>query len=131
MKVEKIADWNIKLIRQSYQNAIDKVNEDLGLTGGLGRITYDREGDRFSGKLEIFVGNPDRILWNKHCHKYGMKSEHFGQTFIYMAQRYKIDGIKSRRCEYPILAKNLDTDVRHKFPVSTLHTVTLIQEIEQ
>jgi len=129
MPVDKITKDNIGLIRNSYQNAIDKENKELGLTGGLGRITYDTKGDRFSCKFEIFTGNPERIKWDKHCYKYQMKSEHFGQTFIYLAERYQIDGISSKKCKYPIKAINLDTGIRHKFPVSTLHSVTLVQEI--
>ncbi len=129
MKVEKIAKWNIELIRQSYQNAIDKVNKELGLTGGLGNISY--EPDRFSCRFEIFVGDSGRVLWDKHCRKYGMRPEHFGQSFIHNGERFKITGIRSRKCKNQIKTKRIDDNTDWGFPLSLLHTVTLIQELEQ
>jgi hypothetical protein len=85
-----------------------------------GRGQFDT--NSFSLKLEIstisesgVVQSKERTSWNLYAISFGLKPEWLDKIFTFQGDKFKIEGLNTKRHKYPVLAKNIRTNRMHIF----------------
>jgi len=93
----------------------DKYGVDFSVDGG-------RFGDttgmmRLEHKLQDMAGkqDPDKVLWDHYCGRYGLAPGDYGRTFISNRTLYRITGIAPNRPKFPIWAVRVIDNRQLKF----------------
>lgn len=116
MEIKYIGRPECKIIRKEAVEALNKALADLGLQGSLGNMTYD--GSKVSAKLTITLAGVDvaKEEFEKHCYLYDLKKSDYGMQFVSQGETFELCGIKPRARKFPLVAKNVRTGKRFKFP---------------
>ena len=115
----EISRSSIRLIRDQVDKCLSQLEKLTGLTAVLGdRVTFD-PGRNVTFKLTLAVKGetPEVRDFELACHRYGLKSDDLGKTFISRGKTYKITGLTTRRPKFPINVECSDGKA-FKFPAA-------------
>lgn len=122
MEIKYIGRPECKIIREHLEVALGAALEDLGLKADLGNMTYD--GSKVSFKTTIILADVDvaKEEFEKNCFLYDLKKSDYGMQFVSQGETFELCGIKPRAKKFPLVAKNVRTGKRYKFPRRAIKT---------
>jgi len=111
--------YNLEDIRVDMNAALRTVGEKYGMAFDIGRITFLTESFKARLTCVITNGRPAadtaKILFEKYCSWYSLRPEHFGKTFTFENDTFRISGLKQGSRRYNIFATSLRTGKEYKF----------------
>lgn len=113
-------------IRKAMTAALTQVCKDLNVTLNKVNMTYYPEG-LFRLKLEGGVVKADgnavckeAVNFSHLCKLYGFEPSHLGAVFRVGGKAYRLVGLRSAASKHPILASDVTTGKKYRFPTETV-----------
>lgn len=111
----------LKMLRMEMQNVLDDIAKEHNITLKIGNASYS--GKEATFKLHITLNNsniPTREEKNYDSYVIIDGLPKRGTIIPIGNTRYKLVGFKSRSTKYPIIALDIDSNKRYKFPINTV-----------
>lgn len=113
---DKFDRSNLDHIRHRLNETLGELSQELNIQFNVGRITFSDK--TFGCRLEAILENgesADKVMWDKHCYKYGLTEDDYGQTFkMGNGRTVKTVTIKPRNRKYPIIVEDVENRKRYK-----------------
>jgi len=114
------------MVTKEVEKALNGVAEKFGLAVKVGTRRFGTKDMRFPVEFVITevdkdsgeMLSPEAMAYKKLAGSFGLDSEWLGAEFETYQGRYKIVGLKPRNRKYPVLADDVRTGKKYKFPVS-------------
>lgn len=106
---ENFTKENLVTIRKIILAALEPVGTHLGITFGLGNISYTNK--TFTVTLSAGMGtqeDKEQQEFNLACSKYGFSPSDYGATFSSKGSTFKLIGFKPRATTYPCICVCID-----------------------
>lgn len=113
---------NLEIMRNEIEGALNQIAEKHGLDSLTIRgMTYSREGDRFTTKIEGKISTPESIERNKRQDEellelFGLPKDTIDRKFNSNGQDFKVIRIDGRKPKFPIIATCFQDGKTYKFP---------------
>lgn len=122
MKITSFDKDNLKTVRQTINSALERAEEELGISLSIGNISYDRNGNGFTTKLEGAVVNESGQAMDKQVRDFiqyarfqpDLEPEDLFKEFEHDGTIYKIVGWRPRSKKYPVICES--EGISYKFP---------------
>jgi hypothetical protein len=103
MKTQQFTAATCKETRTYLEEKFNEIFEETGIKFSIGNIKFDN--DSFTTTLQATIGGDDnKKEWDKHCYKFGLQKEWFGETFTLGNKTYEICGIKKYASDRSVVA---------------------------
>ena len=122
---------NLQYVRSILKDAFELIRTSTGIRFEVGSITYDS--NEFRAKLTgslLSETDSKKKDFEKHCYKFGLAPENYGQRFNYEGMRYKISGIRPKAKKYPVVAIDPYSGKSLCFPASLVKQLLELGDYE-
>lgn len=112
------------MLRKDINDALAKIGEKYNIDAQIGAIRYDESGFRttIEAKVKVINGKSGaQIEYEMYAGKFGIDRNTFGKTFIHAGNTYRIVALDRNARKYPIIAMNVATGDKMKFPAIYSH----------
>ena len=110
-------------IRPEVTAALNRALGELGLKASIGNITFTNTTAKTRLTITVDGVDVDRQEFNRHCIRFGLVPTDYGRAFKYLADDFKLVGIKPTSRRYPLVAQRLRDAKRFKLPASAASCV--------
>ena len=122
MKITSFDKDNLKTVLQTINSALERAEEELGISLSIGNISYDSNGNGITTKLEGAVVNGDGQAMDKMARDFiqyarfqpDLEPDDLFKTFEQGGKTFKIVGWKPRSKKYPVICESEGGS--YKFP---------------
>lgn len=113
--ITRFDGFTINQLRRKLDEAMDLVEEELGIRIVVGNIRYHQR--QCSIKVQAMVENAvdamhtdDRMMWNNNCRRYGFEPSDHGAVFKSPASgdMMKIETLRTSNHKYPIICSKVN-----------------------
>lgn len=115
---DKITRQDAAAIGREVELALGAVAARWGLSVKVRGGSYDA--GSFRPKVEFKTATADASEFALYAAGYGLLAEDFGATFTSQGRTFAISGVAPRSHVRPILADEVGSDKRYKFPAETV-----------
>ena len=125
--IKKFDRANVRQIQKEMGEALQAVADKYGLTLEQKRVTYYNDKMPVGYQLLVTETNEDGEVLDsaakdldKYAFRHGLGEGLYGREFTNGVATYRICGYKPKSRKYPILAEDIQTGKKFKFPVFTV-----------
>ena len=104
----------LKEVRAKMSEALELAGEELGIRFDIGNIRFSEatcniKVDAFIEDAAAALKTTDKLIWDSHCGRYGLKPSDHGVLFTSKrtGERFKLKSIKTKNRKYPIVAEKI------------------------
>lgn len=116
---------SVRMIADDIEIALAKVAKRYGVKIEVGNSSFSPTNCTTKINISTVAKNgtvmtKEATDFNRYASSFGITGYKLGDTFEHRFQQYKIIGLKPRARKYPVLAEDVNTGYKFKFPASIL-----------
>lgn len=115
-------------IKNDVEKALKEVFAKYNIDSPGTRVSYSSSEIKISiVATEISADSPtaDAATFKKHANWVGLKDNAYGAVFTINRRLFKLVSVMTNRPKYPIVAEEISTGKRYKFPIDIIETTEL------
>jgi hypothetical protein len=111
----------VKALREAMLEALKQLETDMSVEFTIDKISFND--NTASVKVEVSDVSENGEVYNKEAEdfkkfslNYGLDPSNLGKSFCHGGKIFVITGLSTRKRKYPIMAKEVKTEKKYKFP---------------